>query len=192
MKKPAALFILGTLLAVGAPWSAAVNRGEDKTADSRERRLSLGLGMSLGAFNSCPAFNLSAVFPVTSRLSAEAEFAYHFNPAEDEPNPPPDYHRSSAALGLSLSGLFALREPGGPVTPYIGLGAGAFFLSILTDRPPAEREIQSRRRLAAVLLGGILVPFGTRAGLCLEARQHVLSGGDGLVLRLSAAVFAAF
>jgi len=184
MRRPAVLVVPGVLLTIGASLFAA--------ADAQGRRLSLGLGVSLGAFNSCPAFSLSAAFPLTPRLSAEAEFAYHFNPAEDERNPPPGYHRSSAALGLSLSGNYALRKPGGSVTPYVGLGAGAFLLSTLTDRPPAEREILSRRRLAVVLLGGFLVPLGKRAGLCLEARQHFLSGGEGRTLRLSAAAYAAF
>lgn len=184
MRRPAALAVPAVLLTIGASLFAA--------AHAQERRLGLGLGISLGTFHSCPAFSLSAAFPLIPRLSAAAEFAYHFNPDKDEPNPPPGYHRSSAALGLSLSGSFDLWKPGGPVTPYVGLGGGVFFLSTLTDRPPAEREILSRRRLAVVLLGGFLVPLGKRAGLFLEARQHFLSGGEGRTLRLSAAAFVKF
>ncbi|OGD22493.1 MAG: hypothetical protein A2Y70_01835 [Candidatus Aminicenantes bacterium RBG_13_64_14] len=156
------------------------------------RRLSLGAGISLGAFNSCPSFILAAAFPLHPRLAAEAEFAYYFNPAEEEQNPPPGFHRSSAGLGLSLSGTCALGKPGGRVTPYLGLGATSLYLSTLTDRPPAEREILSRSRFAAALFGGLLISLGSRAGMGFEARRLFLSGGEGNVLRLSAGAYYVF
>ncbi len=162
------------------------------TAGAQDRQMSLGLGLAFGAFNGCPSFGLAASFPVHSRLSAEAEFAYFFNPAEAEKNPPPGYHRSSAALALTVSGTMALGKPEGRLTPFLAAGAGYVYLSVLTDRPPDGREVSARNRLAAALAAGLRMSFSPRAGLKVEARWLFLSGGEGRVVRVSTGAFVKF
>lgn len=162
------------------------------SAAGQARRLSLGAGASFGAFHACPSISLAASFPIKSGLAAVAEFAYSFNPAEDEKNPPQGYHRSSAGLELALAGIFVAGNAGNIPHPYVGAGVGWLYLSTLTDRPPAEREILSRNRFTIALLGGFLVPVGPQAGLGAEARWLFLSGGEGRVLRFSASAYIHF
>jgi hypothetical protein len=185
---PRAALVLGLML-LASPRPSPAIAGSD---GGRSRRLGVGFGASLGAFHSCPTFILSAAFPAGKRLSVEAEFSYAFNPDEDEPLPPPGYHRSSAGLGLTLAGIAALGSPRAGVRPYAGAGAGWMYLSTLTDRPAAGREVLSRHRLAASLFGGLLLRLSAVAGLKVEPRLLLLSGSEGAVLRLSAGAFVVF
>lgn len=161
-------------------------------AGGQGRRLGCGLGTSLGAFNSCPTFSLWAAFPIRDRLAAEAEFSYAFNPADEESDQPPGYHRSSAGLGLTVAGTAALGSAARRAKPYLGAGAGWIYLSTLTDRPPAGREALSRNRLTVSIFGGLLLRMSAGFGLRFEPRLILLSGGEGVVLRLSAGAFAVF
>jgi hypothetical protein len=161
-------------------------------ADGQDRELGAGLGIGLGDFHGCPAFGLTAAFPLSPHLYIEAESFYYFNPAEKEKNPPAGFHESSMAAGLGLSGICRFGEKGARFIPFGGAGFGYLYSSVLTDRPPSARTIESRSRLLAALAAGGLIRINRLAGLRLEARWLIISAGGGRVLRMTGGLFAYF
>ncbi len=156
------------------------------------RFLSLGLGVSPGAFHSCPAFSLAAVIPLSRRIGIEGEFSYAFNPDREDTPLPSGSHRSSAGLGLTIAARTLLGNPARRLKPFLGVGGGSLYLSSITDRPDREREIRARNRLVAVAFAGLSLSFRSMWGVSLEARHMLMSEGEGRTTKVSAAVFIGF
>jgi len=161
-------------------------------AFGQDRELGFHLGLGLGDFHGCPAFGLEAAFPVAPRLYLEAEAFYYFNPEEAEKNPPVGFHQSSMAGAMGLGGSFRLADNRARFIPFLGAGLLYIYSSVLTDRPPAARIIESRSRLAAALAAGARVRLLPRLGLHFEARGLALTGGGDKVLRISAGFYTNF
>jgi hypothetical protein len=161
-------------------------------AGGQDRELGAGLGIGLGYFHGCPAFGLTAAFPLSPHLYLETESVYYFNPTEKEKNPPAGFHQSSMAAGLGLSGICRFGEKGARFISFVGAGFGYLYSSVLTDRPPSARTIESRSRLLAALAAGGLIRISRLAGLRLEARWLILSAGGGQILRMTAGLYTYF
>ena len=167
-----------------AAWSAP--------ALGQDRELGFQVGLGLADFHGCPAFGLSAALPLALRFSLEVEAFYYFNPAEAEKNPPAGFHQSSMAAGLGAGASFRLAEKEGRFIPYLAAGIGYLYTSVLTDRPPAARVIESRSRFSASLAAGARIRLVRSLGLQIEARGLLLSAGGGGVLRLAAGLYTNF
>jgi outer membrane protein W len=161
-------------------------------AHGQDRELGAGLGIGLGDFHGCPAFGLTAAFPLSLHLSIEAESFYYFNPAEKQKDPPAGFHQSSMAADLGLSAVWRFGKKGARFNPFAGAGLAYLYSSVLTEHSPSSQAAESRSRLLGALAAGVLIRISRLAGLRLEARELIISAGGGQVLRMAAAFYTYF